>query len=76
MQNGAVVFIAQKPIRQMNVALRGAWAAMPEQFLERGDREFGFSHSSAERMAQLVTGDMNARLVTIFFQYELDAGDG
>lgn len=71
-----VVFIPQKPIYQVDVSLRSARTTMPEQFLERGYRQFGFCHSSAERVAQLVACNVNARLATIFFQDELDAGDG
>ena len=71
-----VVFVAQKPIYQVDVSLRGARTAMPEQFLECGYRQFGFCHSSAERVTQLVARNVNARIATIYFQDELDARDG
>lgn len=60
----------------MDVSLRGTWTAMPEQFLKRGDRQSGFCHAPAEGMTELVTGDVNPGSATIFFQDELDAGDG
>ena len=75
-RDGAVVFIAQNWVQQVDISLRGARAAMSKQFLERGDRQFGFCHAPAESVTKLMTGDVNARFAAIFFQDELDARDG
>lgn len=73
MSDGAVVFVAQKRVQQVDVSLRGARTVMPEQFLKRGDREFGFRHAPSKGVTELVTGDVNARFAAISFQDELDA---
>ena len=76
MPDGAVVFILQKPIDQVNVSLRSARTVVPEQFLEHGYRQFGFCHSSTECVVKLVTRNGYARIAAICFQDELDARDG
>ena len=74
-RDGAVVFVAQKRVQQVDVSLRGARIAMPEQVLERGDRQSGFRHAPAKGVTKLMTGDVNACFTAISFQDELDARD-
>ena len=49
---------------------------MSEQLLQGSDWHGSLSHAPPEGMAELMTGDLNVRLLAVFFQDELDAIDG
>ncbi len=48
---------------------------MPEQFLQGGDRYGRLRHAPPKGMTELMAGNLNVRLLAIFFQDELDAID-